>query len=99
MIEELKALAEKLDYSDAQFYPTLLSKAELSWLRLTAKNSEAILAALSAVPVMKEALEKLLALGPDHDNWCAIGPLYNCTCDLHPARQSARQALAALEGK
>ena len=42
---------------------------------------------------MREALDRLLALGPDHDNWCAIGPIYNCTCDLHPARQSARAAL------
>jgi hypothetical protein len=42
---------------------------------------------------LRGALGELLALGPDHDSWCGIGPIYNCTCDLHPARQAARAAL------
>lgn len=44
----------------------------------------------------REALSNLLALGPDHDGWCQIGPIYNCTCDQFPARQAARAALEAM---
>lgn len=43
--------------------------------------------------VLRGAIRDLLAIGPDHENSCSIGPIYNCTCDLHPARQRARQAL------
>lgn len=43
-------------------------------------------AALARVADMRRGLRKLLAIGPDHESCCSIGPIYNCTCDLHPAQ-------------
>jgi hypothetical protein len=30
----------------------------------------------------------------EHDKWCSIGPCYNCTCDMYPAKKAARAAVA-----
>lgn len=61
-----------------------------------------IIAALSAaerVETLEGALHDLLAIGPDHEDRCSIGPIYNCTCDLHPARRRAAAILAKQEQK
>jgi hypothetical protein len=84
MIEELKALAEKARLAKANGF-----SAELGALACLGghvnSNLPAILSALEAVPVMKEALEQIT-----DDNSC-FGS-WECW-------EVARQALAALEGK
>jgi hypothetical protein len=60
-------------------------------------------AELARVTALGKGLEKpcrdILAVGPDHDTICAIGPIYNCNCDVHPARTALRQAHAAWQGR
>ena len=98
MIEELKALAEKASQIDDDIrYYSGGSKHNEAAEQLTAlvrSNLPAILSALSAVPVMKEALEAWAHYN-DHDDESGVEMMLN----YDTALTLTRQALAALEGK
>jgi hypothetical protein len=91
MIEELKALAEKVSS------PTQLRSWGMEYQAQLVEMLPTILSALEAVPVMKEALEQseqgwenvveMGLLPPDH--WETANNLFH----------ACSQALAALEGK
>lgn len=89
-IEALEAELERRKYdgihtcSDACQRPACVLRRENAALEAKVKEAG-------------EALHSLLAIGPDHEMSCSIGPIYNCTCDLHPARQSARATLAKIK--
>lgn len=78
-----RALAE-LDGSDFEAV-----RDHSATLRATIQSLQADNAAL------REVVEELVNYGDKHDSWCAVGPLHNCTCDLHALKSKAR----ALIGK
>lgn len=45
------------------------------------------------IAVMRGALGELVAATGPHSDYCSLGPLYNCNCDVGPAHERARQAL------
>ena len=44
---------------------------------------------------MAGALDAMVRATPEHDEHCPIGVIHGCTCDLKPANDQAREALAA----
>ena len=42
-----------------------------------------------------EAADNLVNTGDEHDSWCSVGALYNCTCDMKPAKDAMRLIIAA----
>lgn len=86
--ERAEAEAEELRTHDGLYLATALTLAQRTIFNLTT-HAEA----------MAEALGAMVMATGEHDSYCAVGPIYNCTCDLHPANEAARKALAAYRGK
>lgn len=52
-----------------------------------------LIAKARRVEELEAALKAMLNATSEHDEWCAVGPIYSCTCDLHLANEQARAAL------
>ena len=47
---------------------------------------------------LRNVVRMYMAVTPEHDYSCSIGPIYRCTCDLHEANEAARAALETDHG-
>lgn len=71
-------------------WPTEIESGDYS--RVEA-NAALIVQAVNSHHRLVEALEAMISATGEHDWNCSIGALYNCTCDLHGAKERARAAL------
>lgn len=63
--------------------------------RLDAEAADAIADLRARNDALVKAAEALVYTGSEHDSWCSVGAIYNCTCDTKPAKDAMRAALAA----